>query len=87
MKNIPTFENFVNESILNAPGQPQWNSTYMLNYDDLPAKLDLSTNSLNKLLKGIPYQHVAYPELSDDGMLLFKTQRDLDKAKRVFSIK
>ncbi len=70
------------EEILNAPGQKQWDSKFKINYDDLPANVDLKTASLNKLLQGIPYQHVAYPQDSDDGNLLFKTAEDLARAKK-----
>jgi hypothetical protein len=74
-------ESVIKEDILNAPGQKQWDSKFKINYDDLPANLDLRTASLNKLFQGIPYQHVAYPTLSDDGNFLFKNAQDLAKAK------
>lgn len=75
----------VNEDILNDPNAKRWETKFILNYDELPANLDLKTKSLDKLLQGIPYQHEAMPQISDDGNLLFKTQQDLDKAKQRLS--
>lgn len=84
MKNyIPTYEDFVNEDILNDPNAKLWDTRYRINYDDLPANIDLRTPYLDKLFKGIPYQHYAFPQVSDDGNLIFKNQRDLDKAKKI----
>jgi hypothetical protein len=86
MKNyIPNYEDFINEDILNDPDAKLWDTKYRINYDDLPANMDLRTPYLDKLLKGIPYQHYAFPQVSDDGNLIFKTQRDLDKAKKILS--
>jgi hypothetical protein len=86
MKNyIPTYEDFVNEDILNDPKAKLWDTKYRINYDDLPANMDLRTPYLDKLFKGIPYQHYAFPQVSDDGNLIFKNQRDLDKAKKILS--
>jgi hypothetical protein len=86
MKNhIPTYEDFVNEDILNDPKAKLWDTKYRINYDDLPANMNLTTAYLNVLFKGIPYQHYAFPQVSDDGNLIFKNQRDLDKAKKILS--
>jgi hypothetical protein len=86
MKNyIPTYEDFVNEDILNDPKAKLWDTKYRINYDDLPANMDLRTPYLDNLFKGIPYQHYAFPQVSDDGNLIFKNQRDLDKAKKILS--
>jgi hypothetical protein len=86
MKNyIPTYEDFVNEDILNDPKAKLWDTKYRINYDDLPANMNLTTDYLNILFKGIPYQHYAFPQVSDDGNLIFKNQRDLDKAKKILS--
>jgi hypothetical protein len=86
MKNyIPTYEDFVNEDILNDPKAKLWDTKYRINYDDLPANMNLTTAYLNILFKGIPYQHYAFPQVSDDGNLIFKNQRDLDKAKKILS--
>ena len=74
------------EDILNAPGQDQWDTKFHILYDELPANLDLKTASLNKLFQGIPYQHVAWPEFSDDGAFLFKTAQDLAKAKQALGM-
>jgi hypothetical protein len=86
MKNyIPSYEDFVNEDILNDPDAKLWDTKYRINYDDLPANMNLTTDYLNVLFKGIPYQHYAFPQVSDDGNLIFKNQRDLDKAKKILS--
>ena len=77
----------INEGILNAPGQKEWPLKFNINYDDLPANFDLRTASLNKLFQGIPYQHLAWPEISDDGALIFKTAQDLAKAKQILGLK
>ena len=77
----------INEAILNAPEQKEWPLKFNINYDDLPANLDLRTASLNKLFQGIPYQHLAWPEVSDDGAFIFKTAEDLAKAKQVLGLK
>jgi hypothetical protein len=82
MKHIKLYEEFVNEDILNAPNQKLWSTKFSINYDDLPSNLNLTTAYLDKLLKGIPYQHYAFPEVSDDGALLFKTSQDLIKAQQ-----
>lgn len=75
----------VNEDILNDPGAKRWDTKFRINYDDLPNNMDLRTTFLDKLFKGIPYQHEAMPQVSDDGNFLFKTQQDLDKAKKILS--
>jgi len=86
MKNyIPTYGDFVNEDILNDPKAKLWDTKFRINYDDLPANMDLRTPYLDNLFKGIPYQHYAFPQVSDDGNLIFKNQRDLDKAKKILS--
>jgi hypothetical protein len=82
MKHIVKYKEFVNEDILNAPNQKSWSTKFSINYDDLPPNLNLTTAYLDKLLKGIPYQHYAFPEVSDDGALLFKTSQDLIKAQQ-----